>query len=70
MFDPAHLNDAILRTTGQRVDLVGGWRDAGDQLKFSRTMAFAVANLEFAARLDPADAALLRRPPMSEFAGC
>ena len=61
VFDPAHLNDAILETTGDRVDLVGGWRDAGDQLKFSRTTAFAVANLEIAARLDPADAALLRQ---------
>ena len=60
VFDPAHLNDAILKTTGQRVDLVGGWRDAGDTLKFSRTTAFAVANLELAARLDPADAPLLR----------
>jgi len=24
VFDPAHLNDAILKTTGERVDLVGG----------------------------------------------
>lgn len=63
VFKPAHLKDAIVKggpLDGQRIDLTGGWRDAGDQLKFASTTAFSVALLHLAARLDPADAAALR----------
>lgn len=59
VFGPAHLNDALVKGgpyDGQRVDLVGGWRDAGDQLKITQPAAFAVALLELSARLDPGDA--------------
>jgi endoglucanase len=61
---PSHLNDAIVQSgvlAGQRVDLTGGWMDAGDTLKFAQTHGFAVAFLEAAARLDPRHAAALRR---------
>ena len=64
VFGPAHLHDAIAADgprAGQRIDLTGGWRDAGDQLKFASTTAFAVSLLEYAARLDPPNAAALRR---------
>ena len=64
VFLPAHVNDAIAADgprAGQRIDLTGGWRDAGDNLKFASTTAFAVAALEYAARLDPENAAALRR---------
>jgi endoglucanase len=63
VFGPAHLKDAIVKggpLDGQRIDLTGGWRDAGDQLKFASTTAFSVALLHLAARLDPADGAVLR----------
>jgi hypothetical protein len=59
---PSHLNDATVESgplAGQRVDLTGGWMDAGDTLKFTHTIAFASYVLELAARLDPADAAAL-----------
>src|SRR4051812_22419376 len=62
VFDPAHLNDAIVRggpLDGQRIDLVGGWRDAGDDLKIAQPNAMAVSYLNLAARLDPADARAL-----------
>ena len=61
-FAPAHLNDAIVKggpLDGRRIDLTGGWRDAGDTVKITHTTAFAVAYLHLAARLDPADAAAL-----------
>ena len=51
---PAHLNDAMIG--GQRVDLTGGWMDAGDTLKFTGTTAYGVVSLLLAARLSPADA--------------
>jgi len=38
VFAPAHLNDAIVKggpLDGQRIDLTGGWRDAGDNLKIA-----------------------------------
>ena len=59
VFDPAHLNDAIVKggpLDGQRLDLTGGWRDAGDDLKIALPTAMAVSYLHLAARLDPADA--------------
>ena len=59
VFGPAHLNDAIVRggpLDGQRIDLTGGWRDAGDQVKIALTTAMAVSYLHLAARLDPEDA--------------
>ena len=59
VFDPAHLNDAIVRggpLDGQRIDLTGGWRDAGDNLKIALPTATAVSYLHLAARLSPADA--------------
>jgi endoglucanase len=62
VFGPAHLNDAIVKggpLDGQRIDLTGGWRDAGDNLKIAQPAAFAVAYLNLAARLAPADAAAL-----------
>lgn len=64
VFAPAHLKDATVSGgpyDGQHLDLVGGWRDAGDNLKITRTMAYAVAGLNIAARMDPENAALLRR---------
>ena len=60
---PSHLNDATIvggSLDGQRVDLTGGWMDAGDTLKFTQTTSFAVVALLVAARLDPADAQPLR----------
>ena len=62
VFGPAHRNDAIVKGgpyDGQRFDLTGGWRDAGDNLKITQPAAFAVAELELAARLSPADAPAL-----------
>jgi endoglucanase len=64
VFGPAHLDDAIVRggpLDGQRIDLVGGWRDAGDDLKIAQPTAMAVSYLNLAARLDPADARALHR---------
>jgi hypothetical protein len=60
---PSHLHDAIVRggpLDGTRVDLTGGWMDAGDTMKFTGTTAYGVVSLLFAARLDPADAVALR----------
>lgn len=60
---PSHLNDATIvgsSLNGQRVDLTGGWMDAGDMLKFTQTTAFTVVALLVAARLDPADAVPLQ----------
>ena len=59
VFGPAHLNDAIVSggpLDGRRIDLTGGWRDAGDQVKIALTTAMAVSYLHLAARLDPEDA--------------
>jgi hypothetical protein len=57
--DPAHLHDAMVRGgphDGERLDLTGGWMDAGDMIHFAQTTSFAAAILEAAARLDPARA--------------
>ncbi len=59
---PAHLTDAVVASgphTGQRFDFTGGWMDAGDMTHFTKTTAFAAIALQLAARLDPANAALL-----------
>jgi hypothetical protein len=64
VFGPAHLKDATVKGgphDGQHVDLVGGWRDAGDNLKFTITTAESVAYLHLAARLAPAQADRLRQ---------
>ncbi len=63
VFGPSHLNDATVRGgehDGQRFDLTGGWRDAGDNLKFTETIAQSVAYLHLAARLEPGQAQRLR----------
>jgi hypothetical protein len=63
VFGPAHLNDAVVLGgpyDGQRFDLTGGWRDAGDFIKITVSTAYAVTLLQFAARLDGPDAAALR----------
>jgi hypothetical protein len=63
VYGPAHLNDAIVRGgpyDGQRFDLTGGWRDAGDFLKFAQTTGWAVSYLHLAAQLDPGNADALR----------
>jgi endoglucanase len=60
VFGPAHLNDATLKGGG-RLDLTGGWRDAGDNLKFTQTIAQSVAYLHLAARLAPAQAPQLQQ---------
>jgi hypothetical protein len=49
----SHLNDATIAGLG-RVDLTGGWMDAGDTLKFTGTTAYTVVSLLLAARLEPA----------------
>jgi hypothetical protein len=36
--------------TGERVDVSGGWYDAGDYLKFTQTTSYATLMLEFAVR--------------------
>jgi hypothetical protein len=65
LFGPAHLNDAAISGgpyDGERFDLTGGWRDAGDHLKFVQTTGFAVAYLHYAARLAPSQAGTLLPP--------
>ncbi len=64
LFGPAHLNDAVISGgpfDGQRFDLAGGWRDAGDNLKFTQTIGLTVAALNYAARLAPSQAGLLQQ---------
>jgi hypothetical protein len=60
--DPSHLHDATVKGgpyDGRRLDLVGGWMDAGDMIHFAQPTAYAAAVLEAAARLDPAHRAEL-----------
>jgi hypothetical protein len=60
--DPSHLHDATVKggpRDGERLDLTGGWMDAGDMIHFAQTTAFAAALLEAAARVDPARSAAL-----------
>src|SRR3954451_23616407 len=63
LFGPAHLTDAIAADgpyAGRQLDLTGGWRDAGDQLKFVQTAGMSVIYLTIAARLAPEVAPELR----------
>lgn len=57
--DPSHLNDATSKIAngplaGTAVDVRGGWMDAGDELKFTQTIAYATAMLELAGRNEAA----------------
>jgi endoglucanase len=58
-----HQQDGIDTTTGARVDLVGGWHDAGDRLKHMITTTYCVAALQLAGAEDEArhGAALVRK---------
>jgi hypothetical protein len=52
--EPSHLHDARSPIAngprkGDRIDVEGGWMDAGDQLKFTVTTAYATLLLELAA---------------------
>ena len=65
VFGPAHLNDAAAPivggpTSGGTIDVSGGWRDAGDAIKFTYTIGISSVMLDYAASLDPANAASLR----------
>ncbi len=60
--DPSHLHDrrspiANGRHRGERIDVEGGWMDAGDQLKFTVTTGYATLMLELAAANQPTQAA-------------
>ncbi|HWJ11226.1 MAG TPA: glycoside hydrolase family 9 protein, partial [Nocardioides sp.] len=62
--DPSHLNDARSRIRngphkGERIDVEGGWMDAGDQIKFTTTIGYTSVMLELAARNEPSAAAQL-----------
>ena len=53
---PSHLHDAEVLFgphKGQRIDMTGGWMDAGDMLHFTQTTAYVTILLQAAARLDP-----------------
>ncbi|MDX6587767.1 MAG: endoglucanase [Solirubrobacterales bacterium] len=59
--DPSHLNDATVHpdspvAPGTKIDIDGGWMDAGDMLHFTQTTAFATAMLEASGRLVPGSA--------------
>ena len=58
-----HQQDAIDTVTGERVDLVGGWHDAGDRLKHMITTSYCVAALFLAGAEEEAryGAELLRK---------
>ena len=50
---PSHLDDAIRSDTGEQIDCVGGWYDAGDLRKWmSMTMIPALGFLDVYERLD------------------
>ena len=50
---PAHLDDAIVQSTGLRADLSGGHMDAGDREKIPINMALAASYYLVASRLFP-----------------
>lgn len=49
-----HRDDGVDVLTGERVDLVGGWHDAGDRLKHMITTTYCVAALQLAGAHDEA----------------
>ncbi|MCA9794255.1 MAG: glycoside hydrolase family 9 protein [Candidatus Eremiobacteraeota bacterium] len=49
-----HQQDGFDTTTGEMVDLVGGWHDAGDRLKHMLTTSYCVAALFLADAVDEA----------------
>lgn len=56
--EPSHLNDrrspiANGPRKGERIDVEGGWMDAGDQLKFTTTIGYSTLMLDLAARNEP-----------------
>lgn len=56
---PAHLHDATVkggRYDNKKFDFTGGWMDAGDQIHFTDTTAYAAIILQIAAKLDPVNA--------------
>lgn len=55
---PSHLNDAVL-PGGTRIEMTGGWMDAGDMIHFTQTTALVAGELEAAARLAPEHKAAL-----------
>src|SRR3954452_2770826 len=60
---PSHLNDAVVAGGthgGERIDMTGGWMDAGDMIHFSQTTGFSTALLGAAARLDPENRASIQ----------
>ncbi len=59
--EPSHLHDrrspiANGPLRGERIDVEGGWMDAGDQLKFTVTTGYSTLMLEIAAANQPAQA--------------
>lgn len=50
---PSHLDDAVVESNGQKVDLVGGHMDAGDRGKYFHNVADVSASLLAAAILFP-----------------
>jgi hypothetical protein len=61
--EKCHQQDGFDVTTGERVDLVGGWHDAGDRLKHMITTSYCVAALFLADAEDEArhGAALIKK---------
>lgn len=61
--EKCHQQDGFDTTTGEMVDLVGGWHDAGDRLKHMITTSYCVAALALADARDEAGhgAALLEK---------
>ena len=51
---PCHLKDAIDTSTGEKVDLVGGWHDAADRIKHMITSSYVVAALFLAGETEEA----------------
>jgi endoglucanase len=51
-------DDSALESTGTRLDVEGGWYDAGDYLKFTHTTAYALIVMQLVQRDGPAPAAL------------
>lgn len=63
--EPSHLNDRRSKIAngadkGERVNVLGGWMDAGDQLKFTVTTAYATLMLELTQANQPTAAGEIR----------